>query len=819
VKMSTAPSKSNVSNIEGFGVVDSMSDRFVGMALTLGFLVLISIVGGVGYLGLRAMDGVHGAAQSIAMTEWRDVQLASEALEYSSQNGRINMQLAAATDQQKIQLLLSLREENNSRISSILAELQFRIGSKKEQELYDGVVEARGEYVESYRHATQLLLTQTTAKEGQTWLLQTTLPLLSKNDIAWSNYVEFQKDEMNGRLRDSEVRYFAARRRGMYLVGLSILLAICIAVFVVRRIVVDVQRRQEAETFIRKLNQDLELKVLQRTAALEETNQDLSIEIAERKEAEAQLLSKTTFLEAQANSTIDGILVVDSNNRVILSNRRFEELFEFPQEVLESKNDEAALQHVVNKTKNPVQFLEKVRYLYDHKGETSRDEIEFLNGTVLDRYSSPVIDDAGTYYGRIWTFRDITQRKHHEDTLRQLSMAVEQSPVHIVITDPQGAISYVNRKFTECTGYSLDEIRGRRPSALKSGHTSPESYKHLWDTITHGGEWRGEFHNRKKNGDLYWESAVITPIKDANGTIAHFIAVKEEITERKAMETQLRQAQKLEAIGQLAAGIAHEINTPAQYVGDNVTFLKESWEAIVTFLSKVRQMRTDTTNDSLSPQAMDQFDHGWDAADMEYLQVEVPRAIDQSLEGIQRVTKIVRAMKDFSHPGSEEKKAIDINKAIETTMTVARNEWKYVADVETHFDTSLPSVPCHAGEFNQVILNLLVNSSHAIAQVVGSGGSSKGTITVSTRCDGDCVEVAIRDTGAGIPILAQPRIFEPFFTTKPVGKGTGQGLALAHNTIVRRHGGKIWFETEEGKGTTFFIRLPLSEPTPPEEAC
>jgi len=168
-------------------------------------------------------------------------------------------------------------------------------------------------------------------------------------------------------------------------------------------------------------------------------------------------------------------------------------------------------------------------------------------------------------------------------------------------------------------------------------------------------------------------------------------------------------------------------------------------------------------------------------------------------------------MKEFSHPGVEEKRSIDINKAIETTITVARNEWKYVAEVETRFDFDLPLVLCHAGEFNQVILNLLINAAQAIAQSLGDSSQEKGKIVVSTSHDEDWAEISISDTGAGIPEAVRSRVFEPFFTTKPVGKGTGQGLALAHTAIVRRHGGKIWFDSEVGKGTTFYIRMPLAQ--------
>jgi signal transduction histidine kinase len=172
----------------------------------------------------------------------------------------------------------------------------------------------------------------------------------------------------------------------------------------------------------------------------------------------------------------------------------------------------------------------------------------------------------------------------------------------------------------------------------------------------------------------------------------------------------------------------------------------------------------------------------------------------------------VKAMKEFSHPGTSEKAPVDINRAIETTIMVTRNEWKYVAEVVTQFSDAMPPVPCRQGEITQAILNLIVNAAQAIAAVAGDGSQQKGKITITTRHDGQFAEIAVHDTGPGIPREVQPRIFEPFFTTKPVGKGTGQGLALAYSTVVRGHEGRLWFETEAGQGTTFYIRLPLQAP-------
>jgi PAS domain S-box-containing protein len=291
-----------------------------------------------------------------------------------------------------------------------------------------------------------------------------------------------------------------------------------------------------------------------------------------------------------------------------------------------------------------------------------------------------------------------------------------------------------------------------------------------------------------------------------------FLITGADTTERKIMEEQLRQAQKLEAIGQLAAGIAHEINTPAQFVGDNTNFLQEVWPVVDKILGLCLRLREQSLAGCVAPDLIAELAQCTEAADPAYLLHEVPQAITQALDGVGRISKIVRAMKEFSHPGSEGKCAIDLNHAIETTIAVARNEWKYVAEVQTCFAEHLPPVPCLAGEFNQVMLNLLINAAQAIGDVVKKGSASKGMITITTKCDDVWAEVQIQDTGAGIPESVRARIFEPFFTTKEVGKGTGQGLALAHTVIVQKHDGKIWFESEVGKGTTFFLRLPLTLP-------
>ncbi|MEP6934927.1 MAG: ATP-binding protein, partial [Nitrospirota bacterium] len=274
------------------------------------------------------------------------------------------------------------------------------------------------------------------------------------------------------------------------------------------------------------------------------------------------------------------------------------------------------------------------------------------------------------------------------------------------------------------------------------------------------------------NGKEKFVRVTVSPICDDHG-VTH-VLMGEDISDRLALEHDLVLAQKLESIGHLAAGIAHEINTPTQFVGDNVGFFSTAFADLVRVLAQYQGLLA-AAKTGVCPAALIETCEAVNrGADLEYLLAEIPKALEQSKEGIDRVATIVRAMKEFSHPGSKEKTAVNLNKAIESTVIVARNEWKYVADLQTHLDPSLPPVPCLVGEFNQVVLNMIINATHAIADA-GKGTGGKGTITISTSHVGDCVEVRIADTGMGIPESIRHKIFDPFFTTKEVGQGTGQG--------------------------------------------
>jgi signal transduction histidine kinase len=242
--------------------------------------------------------------------------------------------------------------------------------------------------------------------------------------------------------------------------------------------------------------------------------------------------------------------------------------------------------------------------------------------------------------------------------------------------------------------------------------------------------------------------------------------------------------------------------------------LKESCRDIAAIFEKYRAFVAAFRAGDASESLADEIDALCKKVDLEFLLAEIPGAIDRSQEGNRRVAEVVRAMKEFAHPGAEEMVPTDVNHAIETTIAVARNEWKYVAEVETNLDPDLPPVPCVPGAFNQVVVNLIVNAAHAIADVVDKSGKDKGLIKVVTRRDAEWAEILVSDTGGGIPKEIRDRVFDPFFTTKDVGKGTGQGLAIAHSVIVERHGGAITFDSQDREGTTFTIRLPLTQKEP-----
>jgi signal transduction histidine kinase len=309
---------------------------------------------------------------------------------------------------------------------------------------------------------------------------------------------------------------------------------------------------------------------------------------------------------------------------------------------------------------------------------------------------------------------------------------------------------------------------------------------------------------------------VKSPIFDAQGAVIKMVGVIRDITEQKQLERELSQAQKLESVGRLASGIAHEINTPIQYVGDQTHFLCSAFTDMLALAGQYRAFLGKVEAGTSSATDVAALHDAERALDLDYLIANVPSALEAVQEGTARVASLVRAMKEFGHPGGGQRSSMDINRALRSTVTISAYETKQVAEVV--FDLGeVPEIFAYASELNQVFLNLIVNAAHAIAEASQRTGTL-GTITVTTRRAGDSeVVVSISDTGTGIPEGLHSKVFEPFFTTKEVGKGTGQGLAIARMIVVEKHHGTIAFDTKVGRGTTFNIKLPIGAPAPSPE--
>jgi PAS domain S-box-containing protein len=423
----------------------------------------------------------------------------------------------------------------------------------------------------------------------------------------------------------------------------------------------------------------------------------------------------------------------------------------------------------------------------------------------------PIPSHDGEAPGLLITGADITERRAMEAEILHLAAIVEASDAAIVSASLDGRILSWNPAAERMYGYSQEEVKGLNFSLI----WPPELVQDFMDILKKLSDGAGvqqrEGPRLTKDGKQILVSATYSPLSDASGTIVSAFAITRDVTALKFLERQLAQAQKLESIGHLAAGIAHEINTPIQYVSDNIRFLRDSFTRLEELYQSYDRLLASVQGGSSPAQPLRDIEAIAKATRAGYLRAEIPKSIADSLDGVERVAEIVRAIKEFSHPGPLEKTALDLNHAIESTVLVSRNEWKYIADLNLDLDPDLPLVRCVPGEFNQVILNLIVNAAHAIAEVVATAPGTKGTIGVSTRRDGEWAEIRISDTGTGIPEEARPSIFNPFFTTKAVGKGTGQGLAMAHAVIAQKHGGTITFETELGAGTTFHVRLPIGK--------
>jgi len=412
----------------------------------------------------------------------------------------------------------------------------------------------------------------------------------------------------------------------------------------------------------------------------------------------------------------------------------------------------------------------------------------------------------------------VDQRLQAAESFVEESQSREQDIVNnladgLIIVDEDGVIDSINRTGLKMFGYQLDEFSRDNISTLMPKFDKQALINYESQNIENLGNLIIE--GIRNNGSEFPIEVSFSAMSMRKENKQLFNCVIRDISARLELEQQLRQAQKLESMGQLAAGIAHEINTPTQYVSDNTIFLQDAFQTCIDTVNQIKSLEN-TQQTGTDNNYHHQVNKVINDNDLDFIVEEVPLALDQSLEGLKRISKIVRAMKSFTHSSDHEKHQVDIAEAIESTITIARAEWRYVANLKTDFDPTMPTIPCFRDEFNQVILNFIINAAHAIQEKFQDKNEMLGLINIKTFHDKEFAKIQIQDNGTGIPKEIIGRIFDPFFTTKDVGKGTGQGLNLAYSVIVDLHKGKISTESQPGEGTTFTIYLPLIDVLPTE---
>jgi len=492
--------------------------------------------------------------------------------------------------------------------------------------------------------------------------------------------------------------------------------------------------------------------------------------------AVGEMRASQELLQSVIEGMGDPVFVKDTDSRYLLINQATAQLFGVTRAGVVGRGAEAVFPPDV------ARFVQEsdARVLREAVPMTFEETLPTRNGARRFLVSkAPRRDAHGAIIGLVGVARDITDLRQADETIRRLSTAVGQSPAAVIITDPTGRIVYVNRKFTDITGYSSDEVVGNNPRLLKSGKTSVEQYRQLWSTIQSGATWRGEYQNRRKNGDLYWASATIAPVKDENGTITNFVAIQEDVTETRSLEAQLRQAQKMEAVGRLAGGVAHDFNN------------------LLTVITSYSQLL------------------------LEDMAAADPRRAD--LQEIQRAAiaaaELTRQLLAFSRQQVLEPRVLNINDVLSAAGKMLQRLIGEDVALQLTLAPDLGNVKADPGQLEQVIMNLAVNARDAMPdggkltiETANMDLDASYTAQHAVVAPGSYVLITVTDTGSGMDEPTKARLFEPFFTTKELGKGTGLGLATVYG-IVKQSNGYIWVYSEHGHGTSFKVYLPRVDDT------
>jgi PAS domain S-box-containing protein len=517
-------------------------------------------------------------------------------------------------------------------------------------------------------------------------------------------------------------------------------------------------------------------------------------DISELKRTLNQAEQQKKFIQNIFNTVPGGLLVIDSSFQLTRSNDTYTRLVE-----------RWSTKYGFDREKLAARILAELGSCLPRQ-QSGEINIQGDDDELIIEFHSSNVSVQESRDSRVIFLHDVTSR-HKAGAVRKLqSTVLDQTSEGVIVTDTEGIILYGNMAAQTMSGYDSVDLVGRKTSLFKSGKQDDEFYRELWETLKRGDAWSGSIINRRSDSSLFETEMTISPVRSTDSEVTHYVSIWRDVSQVRDLQRQLLQSQKLEAVGQLAAGVAHEINNPIQYILNNLTFFKNSFNSLIPLLNELQRGLQQT-----EPLP----DEAWrsnllrlvDESGLEFLLEEIPEGLEDALSGTSHVARIISAMKEFAHPGKEDKSPNDLNRLIENAVVVTHNEIKHLAEVETTFDYGLPHIHCEPGAISQVLINLIINARDAIEE--RGELDSLGRIAISTRQVDNSVEIRVTDNGVGVSEEIRHRIFDPFFTTKEVGKGTGQGLAIAYDILVNKHKGSIACESRPGEGTTMIITLPL----------